>query len=417
MKSSKKSKIEKLVDEQVKIISRGMEEILPLEDFEKKIKKSIEQNKPLKIKFGVDPTSPDLHLGHAVILHKLKQFQDFGHIVILLIGDYTARVGDPSGRSVTRPQLSPKKIEKNAKTYTDQAFKILDPKKTRIDYNSRWFSKMNFNDLLKLTSKFTIARLLERDDFSIRYQKGTPIFLHEFLYPVMQGYDSVALKSDVEIGGTDQKFNMLAGRSLQIDFGQDPQVVITMPILEGIDGVQRMSKSLGNYIGLTEPAKEMFGKVMSIPDELMIRYFNLATNLEEDEVKKIEKGLNDGTLHPAEVKRRLGREIVTLYYDRKTALEAQAEFDRVFKEKKLPSEIPEFKVPREIFKNSKVWVVRLLVTIGFAKSNSNARRLIEQGGVKINNKIIKSPELELKIKENDIIQVGKRKFARLVISH
>ncbi|MEM3068965.1 MAG: tyrosine--tRNA ligase [Nitrososphaerales archaeon] len=404
----------KEVEKQFNIIVSGTEEVIPREELLQKLRASLQINKPLKIKFGVDPTSPDLHLGHAVILRKLRDFQDLGHIVILLIGDYTARVGDPSGRSSTRPMLSPEEIEKNAKTYTDQAFKILDPKKTIIDYNSRWFSKMGFDEVLKLTAKFTVARLLERDDFEARYKKRVPIFLHEFLYPIMQGYDSVALKCDVEIGGTDQKFNMLAGRMLQEEFGQEPQVVITMPILEGIDGVRRMSKSLGNYVGLTEPPEEMFGKIMSIPDELMVRYFKLATDLSLEEISQIEKGLRDGSLHPAEVKRRLAWEIVRLYHGEEEANKARSEFNRVFKEKELPSKIPYYRVPEEIIKeNGRVWIVRLLTSLGLAETNSEAKRLIEQSGVKIDGRVVNDVDLEFIPHEGQVVQVGKRKFARL----
>jgi tyrosyl-tRNA synthetase len=406
--------MEKEAEKQYNIIISGTEEVIPKEELLSKLRASLRKNKPLKIKFGVDPTCPDLHLGHAVILRKLKQFQDLEHTVILLIGDYTARVGDPSGRSSTRPMLSSQEIEDNAKTYTDQAFKILDPQKTVIDYNSRWFSKMGFDDILKLAAKFTVARLLERDDFEARYKKGIPIFLHEFLYPVMQGYDSVALECDIEIGGTDQKFNMLAGRELQGDFGQEPQVVITMPILEGIDGVRRMSKSLGNYIGLTEPSAEMFGKIMSIPDELMVRYFKLATDLSLEEIASIEEGLKKGTLHPAETKRRLAWEIVCLYHGEREADRARAEFDRVFKEKELPSEIPDYDVPKKIIKEGgRVWIVKLLTSLGLAKTSSEARRLIEQNGVKVGGEVVEDVDFEFVPQEGQIIQVGKRKFARI----
>lgn len=406
--------IEKEAERQFNIILSGTEEVIPKEELLSKLRTSLEKNKPLKIKFGVDPTCPDLHLGHAVILRKLKQFQDLGHTVVLLIGDYTARVGDPSGRSSTRPMLSPQEIEENAKTYTEQAFKILDSQKTVIDYNSRWFSKMGFDDILRLAAKFTVARLLERDDFETRYKKGVPIFLHEFLYPIMQGYDSVALECDVEIGGTDQKFNMLAGRELQGDFGQEPQIVITMPILEGIDGVRRMSKSLGNYVGLTDSPTEMFGKIMSIPDELMVRYFKLATDLSSDEVGSIEKGLKTGELHPAETKRKLAWEIVRLYHGEEGADRARAEFDRVFKEKELPSEIPNYDIPQEIVKeNGKVWIVRLLTFLGLAKTSGEARRLIEQNGVKIEGRIVEDVDFEFVPRRGQIIQVGKRKFARI----
>ena len=404
-------------ENQLKIISRGTEEILLPEELRAKIKHSIEKREPLVIKFGVDPTAPDLHLGHSVALRKLKDFQDLGHKVVLLIGDFTAKIGDPSQRSVTRPQLSPEDIKINAKTYTDQAFKILNKKRTIIDYNSRWFSRMSFEDLLKLAAKFTVARLLERDDFHNRFHRNISIGLHEFLYPVMQAYDSVILKADVEIGGTDQKFNMLAGREVQKEAGLETQVVITLPILEGTDGVQKMSKSLGNHIGLTEPPNEMFGKVMSIPDEVMIRYFKLATTLALSEIEEIEQGVEKEEVHPADLKRRLGREIVTLYWGKEKAERAEREFDSVFKRKEMPSEIPLKSVSRELLKNGKIWIVELLRETGLAKTNSEARRLIEQGGVKLNQEEIISSDLDISPKTGDILQAGKRRFVKIAIKN
>jgi len=400
--------------EQMEILCGGAEEVLPLDEFKVKFKRSIDENRPLMVKYGVDPTSPDLHIGHAVSLRKLRQFQKMGHKVILLIGDFTARIGDPSQRSVTRPQLSEDEIKLNAKTYTKQAFKILDEKATIIDHNSRWFSMMSFEDILKLTANFTVARLLERDDFYKRYQENLPIGLHEFLYPVMQGYDSVMLKSDIELGGTDQKFNMLAGRNLQKVYGQKPQVVITMPILEGIDGIQKMSKSLGNHVGLTDKPDDMFGKVMSIPDELMVKYFRLTTGLSKEEIETIKKGLRDGSLHPAEIKRRLAHEIVAQYHGSKMADTAEKEFDAIFKERALPMDIPEANLPSELFEDGKIWIVRLLTYIGFARTNGEARRLIEQGGVKLNNELIESTEINVAVYSGDILQVGKRRFAKLI---
>ncbi|MDO8886123.1 tyrosine--tRNA ligase [Candidatus Oleimmundimicrobium sp.] len=400
--------------EQLDTLIRGTEEILPLDEFKNKLKRSIKENKPLIIKYGVDPTSPDLHIGHAIPLRKLRQFQDFGHKVILLIGDFTARIGDPSQKSATRPQLSGEEIVLNAKTYTKQAFNILDEKSTIVDYNSRWFGKMSFEEILKLTANFTVARLLERDDFYKRYQENIPIGLHEFLYPVMQGYDSVMLESDVELGGTDQKFNMLAGRNLQKIYDQEPQVVFTLPILEGIDGVQKMSKSLGNHVGITDEPKEMFGKIMSIPDELMIKYFKLTTTLSEKEIKKIGKGLKDESLHPAKIKRRLAREIVSQCYDQKIAQAAEKEFDTVFKEKSLPSNIPEVKLAPQLFKDGRIWIVQLIKEAGFVKTNGEAKRLIEQGGVKLNNEVIEAADVDLKINNGDILQIGKRRFAKFI---
>ncbi|MEW6188771.1 MAG: tyrosine--tRNA ligase [Actinomycetota bacterium] len=404
------------VDEQIRIITRGTEEIFPLKDLRVKLTRSLKEKTLLTVKFGVDPTSPDLHLGHAVILRKLKTFQELGHKVVLLIGDFTARIGDPSGRSVTRPQLGAEQVRKNAKTYTDQAFKILDRVRTVIDYNSRWFGKMTFEEILKLSAKFTVAQMLARDDFEKRYSEGLPIGLHEFLYPVMQAYDSVVLHADIEIGGTDQIFNMLAGRDLQRESGQEPQVVITMPILEGIDGKQKMSKSLGNHVGLTDPPEEMFGKIMSIPDELMIKYFYLTTDLLNGEIEEINQGLKQGILHPAKAKRRLAREIVTLYHGHSAAEWAEREFDTIFREKELPSQIPEIMVSRELLKDKKIWIVRLITSVGFAKTGSEARRLIQHGGVKLNGKVIQSPDIDIEIKDGYILQVGKRKFARLKLS-
>ena len=400
--------------EQLSVLARGTEEVLPLDEFKTKLKQAIDKNRPLVIKYGVDPTSPDLHIGHAVPLKKLREFQELGHKVVLLIGDFTAQVGDPSQRSVTRPQLSEEEVASNAKTYTKQAFKILDERSTVIDHNSRWFSKMRFEEILKLTANFTVARLLERDDFYKRYQENIPIGLHEFLYPVMQGYDSVILESDVELGGTDQKFNMLAGRNLQKVYGQEPQAVFTLPILEGIDGVQKMSKSLGNHVGLTDEPEDMFGKIMSIPDELMIKYFRLTTALPEEEIKTIEKGLKDESLHPAKIKRRLAREIISQYYSVEIAQAAEAEFDVVFKEKSLPSNILEVKLSSDLLTNGHVWIVKLVKHAGFAKTNGEAKRLIEQGGVKLNNEVVKSADIDVKIDSGDILQVGKRRFAKLV---
>ncbi|MEW5706887.1 MAG: tyrosine--tRNA ligase [Actinomycetota bacterium] len=424
----------KSVEEQLFAIEDGVEEIIPVEELKDKLERSVKKGVPLKIKYGVDPTAPDLHLGHAVTLRKLRQIQDLGHIVQLLIGDFTARIGDPTERSTTRPQLPPEVIEANAKTYTDQAFKILDPAKTIIEYNSRWFSRMHFEMLLKITAQFTVARMLERDDFAKRFAAQVPIGLHEFLYPVMQGYDSVELRCDIEIGGTDQKFNMLSGRDLQRWAGQEPQVVITMPILEGTDGVVRMSKSKGNYVGLTEPPEEQFGKIMSIPDFIMVHYFRLCTNLPHDEIDRIEKGLEEGTLHPGEVKRRLAKEIITIYHSRKAAEEAERIFDAKFKKVEgltvverlsaVGAEIPEVEITPEMLTNAeRIWIVKLIIAAEFAKTNSEARRLIEGGAVKYlehidgeyrEREIADSGE-EIVPKTGDILQVGKRRLARLKV--
>lgn len=416
----------KSADEQLKVIVDGTEEVIPVEELKVKLERSVKKGEPLKVKYGADPTAPDLHLGHAVPLRKLRQFQDLGHLVILLIGDYTARVGDPSGRSATRPQLSAEVIEENAKTYTDQAFKILDEGKTIIDYNSRWFTRMRFDDLLRLTAQFTVARLLERDDFAMRYAEEIPISLHELLYPVMQAYDSVALECDVEMGGTDQKFNMLGARDLQRFYGQEPQVVVTMTLLEGLDGVKKMSKSLGNYVGLIEPPAEMFGKVMSLPDALMLKYFKLATGVPVQEIMGIEAGLADGSLHPGKVKRRLAREIVSVYHSAEAAEEAEEIFNAKFRKidgrsaiERL-AELEGFKIPEvplvpEIFKGTRVWVIRLMTFANLATSSSEARRLVEQGAVRLNDEPVTQADAELELRDGDIIQVGKRKFVRFLL--
>ncbi|RJQ31360.1 MAG: tyrosine--tRNA ligase [Actinobacteria bacterium] len=400
--------MEKDLKAQQRAITQRTVEVLPLPELKRKIEKAVKANKPLNVKFGVDPTSPDLHLGHAVPLNKLRQLQDLGHMVTLIIGDFTARIGDPSGKSATRPQLSEGEIRKHAQTYTQQAFKILDKDQTKVVYNSSWLSRLNFNDLIKMAAKFTVARLMERDDFSKRFKENTPIGLHEFLYPVMQAYDSVVIKSDIELGGTDQIFNMLAGRDLQEKDGQEAQVVLTVPLLVGTDGTQKMSKSLGNHVGLTEPPKEMFGKIMSIPDSLMIDYFKLCTRLTDEEITKIEKGLKSGKLHPGEEKRSLAKHIISIYYDRKQADTAEAEFDKVFKEQQVPSDITEVKVS-----SNKMWVVKLLVETGLASSNGEARRAIQGNSVKLNSKPLDDVNAEIDIKSGDVLQVGKRKFVKI----
>lgn len=437
----------KPVEEQLHIIASGTAEILPLDD----LKKKLAEGRPLTIKLGVDPTAPDLHLGHAVPLRKMRQFQDLGHKVVLLIGDFTAPIGDPSGRSTTRPPLTREEVEANAKTYTDQAFKVLDPDKTELRYNSEWLAPLSMADILRLTAKFTVARMLERDDFEGRYKAEQSIGLHEFLYPVMVAYDSVALKADVEMGGTDQKFNLLAGRELMSATGMEPQVCLTVPILEGTDGVQKMSKTYGNYVGLTDEANDMFGKVMSIPDELpgqepavggsmIARYFRLATSLPVEEVDAIEKGLADGTLDPYEQKRRLAREIVRLYHPaggvpvhmapetRETshttdatvadpAEAAEAEFDRVFKERDVPSEIPEFDYDDGKAADEPIFLPKLMVDAGLVSSSGEARRLIQQGGAKIDGEAVAADTLELDATavSGKVLQAGKRKFVRAIV--
>ena len=376
----------------------------------------LKRGKPLNIKLGVDPTAPDIHLGHAVPLRKLRQFQDLGHQVTLIIGDGTALIGDPSGRNSTRPQLTREQIKENAQTYVDQAFKVLDPEKTTLRYNSEWILSLGMEDLLKIASNFTVARILERDDFHNRYTSELPISLHEFLYPIMQAYDSVVIKADVELGGTDQLFNLLAGRELMEKMGMEPQVCLTLPLLEGTDGVKKMSKSYGNYIGLTDAPNDMFGKVMSIPDELMVKYYRLASTVPVDQIDAIEKGLAADEIHPNRCKRDLAQNIVAAYYDEEAAKEAEAAFDRQFKQHEVPEDIPEFAADLTPNEEGTVYLAKLIADSGLTKSTGDARRMIDQGGVKINGEAVvaKAYNVDPSTLEGAVIQVGKRKFVRLV---
>ncbi len=402
------------VKQQLKILRRGVAEIVPEEGLEQKILGSIKQERPLRVKLGLDPTAPDIHLGHTVVLHKLKQFQDLGHHVILVIGDFTGRVGDPSGRSKARSQLTEEEVLNNAKTYEKQIFKILDPDKTEIKFNSSWLAPLNLADAIQLAGKVTVARMLERDDFSKRFQEGKAIGVHEFFYPLMQGYDSIVLEADVELGGTDQKFNLLMARTLQKEFGQEPQVAIMTPILEGLDGVQKMSKSLGNYIGINEPPVEMYGKIMSISDELMLRYFELVTPISLEELAKIKDGLKKGILHPRDVKMKLAREIVSTYHGRDASLKAEEEFQRVFQKKDLPEDIIEVSLGMLGCQGNLTWLPRLLVQCGLSKSSSEAIRFIKQGAVKINKEKETDPDLEVYVSPGMVLQVGKRKVVKFV---
>lgn len=397
-------------EKQLQLIKKNTVEIIQEDELLEKLK----SKGSLKVKFGVDPTTPDIHLGHSVVLLKLRCFQDLGHKVILLIGDFTARIGDPSGRTKTRKPLASEEILLNARTYRQQAFKILDAAKTEVLFNSKWLSKLSFSRVLKLASHYTVARMLERDDFNIRYQRKYPIGLHEFIYPLMQAYDSVALGSDVELGGTDQKFNLLLARQIQKSYGQTPQVIITMPILEGTDGSQKMSKSLGNYIGVTEPPHEMYGKIMSIPDELIGKYFRLLTFLNSEEIDLKEKQLKEGKLHPKKAKEELAERIVSFYHDSPGAKAAGERFQAIFKEKKLPREIPSYFVDMDKLKEGNIWIVKLLQLTGLAETRSQARRLIEQGGVKWDEEKVKDINLEISLANEHILQVGKRKFMRVV---
>lgn len=399
-------------EEQFHIIQSGAAQIVPEEALMEKLKR----NKPLNVKLGVDPTAPDIHLGHAVPLRKLRQFQDLGHEVTLIIGDGTALIGDPSGRNTTRPQLSRDQVKANAQTYVDQAFKVLDPEKTTLRYNSEWILDLNMEELLKLLSNFTVARILERDDFHNRYTSGQPISSHEFLYPVMQAYDSVVINADVELGGTDQLFNLLAGRELMEKMGMEPQVCLTLPLLEGTDGVKKMSKSYGNYIGLTDEPNDMFGKVMSIPDELMVKYYRLASTMSVADIDAIEEGLAQGSLHPNRVKRDLAQNIVSAYYDEAAAREAEAAFDRVFKNHDMPDEIDDFEADLTPNDEGLVYLAKIIHDAGMTQSVGDARRMIDGGGVRIDGEPVPAKQYNVAPDaiKGHVVQVGKRKYARIV---
>lgn len=401
------------VDEQFQAIKRGTLEIVPEEGLKDKLKKSQATGKPLKIKLGIDPTAPDIHIGFAVVLRKMRQFQDLGHEVILIVGDFTASIGDPSGKSETRPVLSAQQIRENAESFTSQFWFILDRAKTKLVFNGDWLGKMTFSDVIKETSRITVARILERDDFEKRLAEGRPISMHELLYPICQAYDSVVLESDVEVGGSDQKFNILMGRDLQTQHGQQEQIGLFMPILPGLDGVQKMSKSLGNYVGIAEPPNQMFGKLMSIPDEIMPAYFELCTDVSLEEIAEMKSGVQSGKLHPMDVKKRLGREIVTIYHSSQAADEAQAEFERVFSRHDTPTDMPELVVEPGDVADGAVWIAKLLVKAGMAPSNSEARRLVQQGAVTIDGKKVADPSANITPKDGQIIKAGKLKFARI----
>ncbi len=397
------------LDEQLEVIRRGTVQIFPEDELVARLNRSIADDRPLRVKLGVDPTAPDIHLGHTVQLRKLRQFQDLGHIVVLIIGDGTALIGDPSGQKSMRPQLSAGEVAENAATYLAQVSKVLDMNRAEVVRNGDWFSKMTFYDVVKLASKATVARTLERDDFAERYKEGIPIYIHEMLYPLMQGYDSVMVKADIEIGGTDQTFNLLVGRDLQRDAGQPPQVILTTPIIEGIDGTLKMSKSLGNYVGITEPPAEMFGKVMSIPDELMRKYYELLTPLPLAEID----GLLSEDTHPRDAKVRLAKDIVALYYNRESAEAAADEFERVFAQHELPDDVPVVEVARSELTEGKMWVVKLVVELGLAETNGESRRLVSQGGVYLAGRRMNNVDAEVRVTDDMIVQVGRRRFARV----
>ncbi|PIQ86474.1 MAG: tyrosine--tRNA ligase [Candidatus Omnitrophica bacterium CG11_big_fil_rev_8_21_14_0_20_45_26] len=396
--------------DQLEIFKRDTIDLIAEEDLLRKLKKG----KPLRIKYGADPSAPDLHLGHTVPLRKLKALQELGHTIIFLIGDFTARIGDPSFRSETRKVLSEAEVKKNSETYQKQVFRILDKaKNVEVVYNSTWLNQLKPSQFLELTGKYTVARILERDDFKKRYEQKQPITILEFLYPLLQGYDSVALQSDVELGGTDQKFNLLVGRELQRDYGQEPQVVMTMPIIEGLDGKQKMSKSLGNHIALQDAPDQMFGKVMSISDQLIVRYLRYLTSVKEGELAQIEQDLKNAAVNPRDVKARLAKTIVSSYYDDVAAQKSSEQFDRVFKKKELPDEIPNRAIPKSKLENGEIAITSLLVEAGLASSKGEARRLVEQGGVKVDQKKIEAANAFISLKQPVIVQCGKRKFARV----
>jgi len=389
------------------LISRGTDEITKLEELEARLK----LGRPLRVKVGFDPTAPDLHLGHTVIINKMRQFQDLGHTVIFLIGDFTGLIGDPTGKNVTRKPLTPEQVKQNAETYAKQVFKILDPDKTEIRFNSEWLLELGSVGMIQLASKYTVARMLERDDFEARYKNNLPIAVHEFLYPLAQGYDSVMLRCDVEMGGTDQKFNLHVGRHLQGHYGQEPQVIITLPLLEGLDGVQKMSKSLDNYVGITDVPEEMFGKLMSISDELMWKYWLLLTDRTKEEIDAERQLVDAGGRHPMEVKKEFAALIVSEFHSPDAALSARQEFEQVFSKGNLPQEIPEFALEAV---GDKILLAKAIVGVGFASSNSEARRLIQQGGVKVNSETVTDIKTALDTGESEVLlQVGKRRFARL----
>jgi tyrosyl-tRNA synthetase len=393
---------------QFEVLKRGTIEVIS----EEALLAKLSLGRPLRIKLGLDPTAPDIHIGNAIVLQKLRQFQDLGHEAILVIGDFTGLIGDPSGKSETRPSLSPAEIEQNAKTYRDQYSLILDASRTRVVFNSQWLGPMKFYDVIRLASRTTVHRILERDDFAKRFTERLPIHLHELLYPLCQAYDSVAIEADVELGGTDQKFNNLMGRELQRELGQDPQVVVLTPLLPGLDGVQKMSKSLGNAIGITDPPSEMYGKVMSLSDDLMIPYFEYCTLVPLDEIRAIAAGLSAGELHPRDVKKRLAREITARYHGDAAARDAEAEFERVFAGRELPEEIPEVDFPRDRLRQGVVRLIHLLVELGLADSNAEARRLISQGGVTLDGNRI-NQDVDVAVHDGSLVRVGRRRFARV----
>ena len=401
------------VEEQIKIISKGAEEIIETGELEEKLRRSQETDRPLTVKLGLDPTAPDIHLGHTVVLRKIRQFQDLGHRAVIIIGDFTGMIGDPTGKSRTRRQLSRDKVMENARTYEEQIYKVLDRDKTELRFNSEWLSKLNLADVINLASRYTVARMLEREDFRARFETNEPIAIHEFLYPLMQGYDSVVVKADVELGATEQRFNILMGRKLQKECGQKSQVALFVPVLEGTDGVDKMSKSLGNYIGISEDAPNMYGKVMSIPDQLIVKYFRLVTDVHPDEIDEMERAMRNNEVNPRDLKMKLALEITKLYHGDWEAVRAEQNFVSVFQKKGIPDDIMEYRLDDKLFSESSVDMADLLVKLGFCSSKSEARRLISQGAVRINGRKL-TDMYAVGLDNGDIIQAGKLKFARIL---
>ena len=399
------------VQEQLRHIRRGAVDVIREEELLEKLKKAQKTGKPLRVKAGFDPTAPDIHVGHTVLMRKMKHFQDLGHIVIFLIGDFTGMIGDPSGRSATRKQLTKDEVLQNAETYKQQIFKILEPARTVVDFNSRWMSELGSEGFIRLASRYTVARIVEREDFTNRMKNQQPIAMHELLYPLVQGYDSVALEADVELGGTDQRFNLLVGRELQREYGQESQIVLTMPLLEGLDGVQKMSKSLGNYIGINEAPNEQFGKVMSISDELMFRYYELLTDVPLTEVQKIKTDIGSGARHPMDVKADLAVRIITDYHGSTAANAAREEFNRVFRQREIPEDIE----AKQLSITLPTRLTKLLTSLGLAPSNAESQRLIESGAVHINGERITDPKAEITKPGEYLFKVGKRRFLKLIL--
>ncbi len=399
------------IEKSLELIRRGSVEIISEEELKRKLEKAIKEKRPLRVKAGFDPTAPDLHLGHTVLIQKMRHFQELGHQVIFLIGDFTGLIGDPTGKSETRPPLTPEQVQENAATYKEQIFKILDEDKTEIAFNSKWMKKMASIDMIRLCAKYTVARMLEREDFKQRFQQQRPIAIHEFIYPLIQGYDSVALEADVELGGTDQTFNLLVGRHIQKEYGQEPQVVITMPLLEGLDGINKMSKSLGNYVGITEEPDSMFGKLMSISDELMFRYYELLSSRSLDEIEQLKRGVEKGSVHPKDAKAQLAYELVARYHGEEAAKKARERFEAQFSKGQVPEDVPEYPLPTD--SEQKIFIPRLLKEAGLVKSTSEARRLIKQGAVSLNGTKLRQEEID-RPGSGAILKVGKRRYLRLV---